>query len=81
MNVLIIGELNEKVISTNSIELVGKAKEISESVLLCTIGSVNDAEANIEGIECRYIKTDKNVIRNTLTINWSYFFYFWNIML
>ena len=32
MNVLIIGELNEKMLSTNSVELVGKAKQISESI-------------------------------------------------
>ena len=62
MNVLIIGELNEKMLSTNSVELVGKAKQISESIFLCTIGSVNEAEAHIEGIECRYIKTDENVL-------------------
>jgi len=62
MNVLIIGELNEKLLSSNSIELVTKAKEITDKVFLCTIGAEEAPEAVIEGIECRYIKTNPKVL-------------------
>ena len=62
MNVLIIGELNEKLLSSNSIELVTKAKEITDKVFLCTIGTEEAPEAVIEGIECRYIKTNPKVL-------------------
>jgi len=62
MNILIIGELNENLLSNNSIELITKAKEISENVFLCTIGTQEMPDVVIEGVECRYIKTDTNIL-------------------
>lgn len=62
MNVLIIGELNENLLSTNSIELVNKARDITKNVFLCTVGTHETPDVAIQGIECRYIKTDTNTL-------------------
>ncbi len=62
MNVLIIGELNENLLSSSSIELTTKAKEITENVFLCTIGTHETPDVVIEGVKCRYIKTDANIL-------------------
>jgi len=62
VNVLIIGELNENLLSNNSIELVSKARDITKNVFLCTVGTHDAPDVAIEGIECRYIKTDTNTL-------------------
>lgn len=62
MNVLIIGELNENLLSNNSIELVNKARDITKNVFLCTVGTHVTPDVAIQGIECRYIKTDTNTL-------------------
>ncbi len=62
MNVLIIGELNENLLSNNSIELVNKARDITKNVFLCTVGTHETPDVAIQGIECRYIKTDTNTL-------------------
>jgi len=62
MKVLIVGEINENKISTNSLELINKAKDISSEIFVCTVGSSEKVEAQIEGIECTYIKTNQNIL-------------------
>ena len=62
MKVLVIGELKENVLSSDSLELISKSMEISEEVYLCSIGSVENPDAKIDNLSCKYIRTDDNTL-------------------
>ena len=62
MKVLIVGEVNENKISSNSLELINKANDLSSEIFLCTVGTSEKVKAQVEGIDCMYIKSDKNIL-------------------
>lgn len=62
MKVLIVGELNENEISTTSLELVNKAKDIATEIFICTVGSKENVDVQVEGLNCTYIKIDENIL-------------------
>ena len=74
-------DLELKDMAKSEIDLYFSEKEKLEQeikILLIPKDPNDDRNAVVEIV---VIKTDKNEIRNTLCINWPYFFYFWNIML
>ena len=62
MKILIIGELNENSLSSNTMEMIGKANELSTDVFVTTIGSVDSPNANVENATSNYIKVNENVL-------------------
>ena len=60
MKILIIGELNENSLSSNTMEMIGKANELSTDVFVTTIGSVDSQNANVENTTSNYIKVNDN---------------------
>ena len=62
MKILIIGELNENSLSSNTMEMIGKANELSTDVFVTTIGSVDSPNANVENTTSNYIKVNENVL-------------------
>ena len=59
MKTLIIGELNDDSLSSNSIELIGKAKEFASQILLVTVGKIDNPSVKIDDIDSKYIKTNE----------------------
>ncbi len=62
MKILIIGELNEESISSNTMELITKAKALSSDIFVATIGSVEKPDVNVNDATCSYIKINENVL-------------------
>ena len=62
MKILIVGEVNENKISPNSLELINKANDLSSEIFVCTVGTSEKVEAQVEGMDCMYIKSDKNIL-------------------
>ena len=62
MKILVVDELTENVISGTTLELINKAKDFATEIFVCTVGSEENADAQLEGLNCIYIKTDKNIL-------------------
>ncbi len=62
MKTLIIGELNNDSLSSNTIELIAKTKEFASQVFLTTVGKIDNPRAKIEQLESKYIKTNENIL-------------------
>ena len=62
MKILIIGELNEESISSNTMELITKAKDLSSDIFVATIGSIDKPDANVNDATSTYIKINENVL-------------------
>ena len=62
MKILVIGELKDNVLSSDSLELISKSVEMSEEVYLCTIGDVENPNAKIDNLICKYIKTNDSTL-------------------
>jgi len=56
MKTLIIGEVSNSTLSSGTLEILGKAKELGTEFELITIGSVDAPSIGIDSITQKYVK-------------------------